>query len=75
MAKEREEKVMKKTITIIGMKCEGCATTVKKAIEKLSDVTGVTINIEEKRATIESTREVSIEEVKKALSDTKFIVE
>lgn len=44
---------MKKTLTIEGMSCGHCAMRVKKAIGALSGVTGVEVDLEKKRATVE----------------------
>lgn len=65
---------MEKTVTINGMKCDGCVTIVKENFEKINDIQSATVNLEQKSAVIKSNREISTQELQDALSETKFTV-
>ncbi|MDA9471787.1 heavy-metal-associated domain-containing protein [Enterococcus sp. 5H] len=65
---------MEKTVTINGMKCDGCVTIVKENFEKINDIQLATVNLAQKSAVIESNREISTQELQDALSETKFTV-
>ncbi|MHC5228319.1 heavy-metal-associated domain-containing protein [Enterococcus sp. LJL99] len=65
---------MEKTVTINGMKCDGCVTKVKENFEKIAGVESVAVSLENKNAVIKSDRELSQDELQQALVDTKFIV-
>jgi copper chaperone len=65
---------MEKTVTINGMKCDGCVKIVKENFEKIAGVQGATVNLANKTAIVTSEREISNEELQKALSETKFTV-
>lgn len=54
------------------MKCDGCTKIVKDHLVTIPDVTSVTVGLKEKEAVIESTREITINELQKALAETKF---
>jgi Cu2+-exporting ATPase len=43
---------MKKTYTVTGMTCDGCANTVKKLLSKVSGVKEATVSLNEKTAEI-----------------------
>lgn len=63
---------MKQKLAINGMKCDGCTKIVKDHLVAIPDVTSVTVGLKEKEAVIESTREITINELQKALAETKF---
>lgn len=65
---------MEKTVTINGMKCDGCVTIVKENFEKINDIKSATVDLAQKSAVIESNREISTQELQDALSETKFTV-
>ncbi|MBO0422344.1 copper resistance protein CopZ [Enterococcus plantarum] len=65
---------MEKTVTINGMKCEGCATIVKENVEKIEGVQSVSVDLAKKSAVITSDREVSKDTLQESLSETKFTV-
>ncbi|WP_086331323.1 heavy-metal-associated domain-containing protein [Candidatus Enterococcus mansonii] len=65
---------MEKTVTINGMKCDGCVTIVKENFEKITGVQVASVDLENKSASVTSDREISNEELQAALSETKFIV-
>lgn len=64
---------MKNTYNIEGVKCGGCAATVKDKLSKLENVDSVGVNIQEKTLTVEG--DVAKESLQAALSDTKFKIE
>lgn len=65
---------MEKTVTINGMKCDGCVNIVKENFESIAGVQQATVDLEKKSASITSDREISNAELQKALSETKFTV-
>ncbi|MBP2099362.1 heavy-metal-associated domain-containing protein [Enterococcus rivorum] len=65
---------MEKAVSIEGMKCDGCVNIVKEKFEVIKGITSVIIDLEKKAATIKSEEELSIDLLKEALADTKFIV-
>lgn len=65
---------MSQTVTIEGMKCDGCVNIVKEKFEAIAGVKSVDVQLEEKQATIEATSELSKEQLAAALADTKFTV-
>lgn len=74
--KEESYKMSKsiKTIHIEGMQCEHCKMTVKKVLSQLDGVTKVEVNLENKKAIIESHKEIDDEKIKGALLDAGFQV-
>lgn len=66
---------MKKKITISGMHCASCASNVEKSLKKLEGVKNVSASMLTKKGFIESDREISDEEIKKAVSKTGYKVE
>lgn len=65
---------MEKTVTINGMKCDGCVNIVKENVEKIAGVQTVSVDLENKSALIRSNREISNDELQHSLSETKFTV-
>lgn len=65
---------MTQTVTIEGMKCDGCVGIVKEKFEALAGVTDVSVVLEDKKATITADKELSSEQLQAALADTKFTV-
>lgn len=65
---EKEEKSMKKIITIEGMMCGHCTGRVQKTLEGLAFITNVEMNLEEKTATVETTEEFDAGAVKEAIT-------
>lgn len=61
-------------IKIDGMKCEGCAKTVKERFESIEGVTNVTVDREAKKAVVDSSRPIEELEFSNALAETKFTV-
>lgn len=65
---------MENTVIINGMKCDGCVNRVKENFEKIAGVQSVSVNLEKKSASIISDREISNDELKESLSETKFTI-
>lgn len=66
--------MMRKEITIEGMKCEGCANAVKQNFLDVEGVNEVVINLEAKSALIQSDGAVNESELRESLSDTNYSV-
>lgn len=65
---------MKKEIVVEGMKCEGCANTVREKFEAIEGVKSVAIDLKNKKAVLESQSDIGIETLVSALADTKYSV-
>lgn len=65
---------MKKELTIEGMKCEGCASTVVEKLESIEGVERVAVDLKTKQAIVESQNEIDEAEFNQALSDTNYQV-
>lgn len=65
---------MEQEIFIEGMKCDGCANTVKEKLESLEGVDTVLMDLENKKAVIISRSELDIETFASALSNTNYTV-
>lgn len=68
----KEEEIMKKTMNIEGMMCTHCQGSVEKALYNLG-VEGV-VDLEAKTATVTMTKEVSDDELIKAVTDAGYEV-
>ncbi len=71
---EREGKNMTRVILIEGMMCSHCTGRVQKALEALEGVASVTMNLEQKSATVELTDEVSEASLISAVKDAGYEV-
>lgn len=65
---------MKKELTIEGMKCEGCASTVAEKFQAVDGVERVMIDLDSKTAIVESQSEIDAPVFQEALADTKYKV-
>lgn len=63
---------MKKELTIEGMKCEGCASTVVEKFQDIEGVERVVVDLEKKQAIVESQNEIDENVFIQALSDTNY---
>lgn len=68
---------MKKKVTISGMHCASCASNVERSLKKLAGVKGVSVSLLTKKGFIEleEGKDVSDEDIKKAVSRTGYKVE
>lgn len=65
---------MTKVMTIEGMMCSHCTGRVQKALEAIGGVSRVTMNLEEKTATVVLSGEVSEETLITAVTDAGYEV-
>jgi len=72
--KEKENKTMNKIISIEGMQCNHCKMTVEKALSNIDGVNKVEVSLEEKRAVIETSKEVSDVDIKSVIEEAGFEV-
>lgn len=65
---------MKKTIEIEGMQCNHCKMTVEKVLNSIEGVTNVEVSLENKTATLESTKEIDENQIKQLIEEAGFEV-
>lgn len=65
---------MQKIMTIEGMMCKHCQARVEKVLSELAGVTNVTVDLEQKTATVTMAQEVSEETLTKAVTDAGYEV-
>ena len=70
----KEENMYTKTINIEGMQCNHCKMTVEKVLNAIDGVEEVEVDLENKNATIESTKEINNDEIKRVIEEAGFIV-
>lgn len=70
----KEDEQMKKIIIIEGMSCGHCVKAVEKALSGIDGVVNVEVSLEDKKATLESSKEISDSEIKAAIDDAGFEV-
>ncbi len=63
---------MKQVINVEGMKCMGCATTVKNTMSEINGVSEVEVNLEEKTATVTADKEINEKDLATAFAGTKY---
>jgi len=63
-----------KTIYIEGMQCNHCKMTVEKVLNAFEGVTKAEVNLEEKKAIVESTKEINNEKIKSKIEEAGFVV-
>ena len=71
---KNSENAITHTYHIGGMGCGGCVTTVKHKLASLSDVVSVKVDLEKKQAEIASSHLLKINELQKALDNTKYTI-
>ncbi len=65
---------IKKVITIEGMMCDHCKMKVERALSELNGVSKVKVNLKNKTATIYSTKRISNDNIKNAISKLDYKV-
>ena len=71
----KEEKVMNsKTIEVEGMQCNHCKMTVEKVLGALEGVEKVEVNLENKTAVIEMSKEIDDNLIKNVIEEAGFVV-
>lgn len=63
---------MEQEIFIEGIKCAGCANTVKEKFESIEGVDAVSVDIESKKAVVFSQERLNTDSFVSALSDTNY---
>ncbi len=74
MENAKEDKSMKKTMTIEGMMCPHCEATVKKTLEALEGVESAEVSHEKGTAIVSLSEEVSDETLKTAVEEQEYKV-
>ncbi len=72
--RRKDEIKMTKIIMIEGMQCNHCKMSVEKALNKLDGVIKVEVNLENKKAVIESEKEIDNEKIKSEITEAGFEV-
>ncbi len=65
---------MKKKVLIEGMHCASCAMNVERSLKKIDGVKEVGVSVLTKKAIVETDKEISDEEIKKAVSKVGYKV-
>lgn len=63
-----------KTISIEGMQCNHCKMSVEKALNSIEGITSVEVNLENKNAVIEYSKEIENDKIKSVIEDAGFEV-
>lgn len=63
---------MKKLIAVEGMTCAGCAKAVKSKLEELEGVENVEVSLDSQSVSVETQRDLSVDDVNDQLSDTSY---
>ena len=66
---------IKRIIKINGMSCDHCKKAVENALSELGDYNELSVNLETKTAEVSYKEDVSIEAIKKAITDEGYEVE
>ena len=72
--KEDKKKMNTKTIFIEGMSCNHCKMSVEKALNSLEGVTKAEVNLENKNAIIEASKEIEKSKIIKVIEEAGFEV-
>ncbi|MGF0095108.1 heavy metal translocating P-type ATPase [Peptoniphilus sp. SGI.035] len=70
--KNKGEDNMEKILKVEGMSCNHCVATVKKALESVEGVSEANVLLEEKRAEVKLDKEVSSDELVKAVEEAGY---
>lgn len=65
---------MQQEVKVDGMKCAGCANTVQERFTAINGVESVKIDLENKKAVLESQTEIDTEMLNAALAETNYSV-
>ena len=72
--RKMEKKIYEKNVYIEGMSCNHCKMSVEKALKSIDGVENVAVNLEDKKASITSTKSINNDEIKKVIEDIGFEV-
>ena len=70
----KEEKKMKKIVTVDGMMCMHCVAHVKDALSKVEGVSDVVVSLDEKTATLNCTENVTDQMLSDAVTNAGYTV-
>lgn len=71
---EEERNMNAKTIVIEGMHCNHCKMMIEKALEAIEGVEKVEVNLENKTAVMETSKEVADAKIKEVVEEAGFIL-
>ncbi len=66
---------MKKKLTISGMHCASCAANVERSLKRLPGVKNASVSLLTEKGFLESDKEISDEDIRKAVSMTGYKLE
>ncbi len=69
-----EKKIYEKNVYIEGMSCNHCKMSVEKALKSIDGVENVVVKLDDKKASITSTKSINNDEIKKVIEDIGFEV-
>ena len=72
--RKMEKKIYEKNVYIEGMSCNHCKMSVEKALKSIDGVENVAVNLDDKKASITSTKSINNDEIKKVIEDIGFEV-
>ena len=72
--RKMEKKIYEKNVYIEGMSCNHCKMSVEKALKGIDGVENVAVKLDDKKASITSTKSINNDEIKKVIEDIGFEV-
>ena len=72
--RKMEKKIYEKNVYIEGMSCNHCKMSVEKALKSIDGVENVAVKLDDKKASITSTKSIDNDEIKKVIEDIGFEV-
>ena len=72
--RKMEKKIYEKNIYIEGMSCNHCKMSVEKALKSIDGVEDVAVKLDDKKASITSTKSINNDKIKKVIEDIGFEV-
>lgn len=72
--RKMEKKIYEKNVYIEGMSCNHCKMSVEKALKSIDGVENVVVKLDDKKASITSTKSINNDEIKKVIEDIGFEV-
>lgn len=72
--RKMEKKIYEKNVYIEGMSCNHCKMSVEKALKSIDGVENVAVKLDDKKASITSTKSINNDEIKKVIKDIGFEV-
>ncbi len=72
--RKMEKKIYEKNVYIEGMSCNHCKMSVEKALKSIDGVENVAVKLDDKKASITSTKSINNDKIKKVIEDIGFEV-